>query len=516
MSEFLWGVATSAYQSEGGYNGLDQPQTNWAAAERKGDVAVSGVGADFWHRYSEDFGRCRHLGLNAFRLGIEWSRVQPTYSDRKGPPPPFNDQALDHYVEMLVDCRQNGLEPIVTLHHFVHPSWLGTDPWLESDVIDHFCCFVRESIVYLNRALTDRYGLPPIRYYITINEPNMLVLNTYLGNQFPGRAKGMHGLRTLLAAYRNILIAHVRAYNLIHQLYADQGWPEPSITLNNYCSDLYWSDKILLDLLSVRERGVRVGNVRDYIVGNIGEFENAFSAAGIPFKKDLPYFVGAALKRVSDWIGHKTFMPEHFAPLIDELYRADKETAFDYLGLDYYDPFAAHMFRHPVWWDHEFKDKSLRSWLMNSVTSKWWDWRVLPRGMRFFCDFYSKEFGNRPVLIAENGMAVRRRFDNRNTLRRDRMTRSHFLRLHVEEIINIARSDIPLIGYLHWSLFDNYEWGTFTPRFGLYSINYTQGNNRLVEDQIGDRPSETYARLIENAREPLRLAAEAREVANPG
>ena len=81
MSEFLWGVATSAYQSEGGYNGPGQPQTNWAAAERRGDVAESGLGADFWNRYPEDFVRCRGLGLNAFRLGIEWSRIQPTYVD---------------------------------------------------------------------------------------------------------------------------------------------------------------------------------------------------------------------------------------------------------------------------------------------------------------------------------------------------------------------------------------------------------------------------------------------------
>ena len=66
MSEFLWGVATSAYQSEGGYNGPGQPQTNWAAAERRRDVAPSGVGADFWNRYPEDFARCREIGLNAF------------------------------------------------------------------------------------------------------------------------------------------------------------------------------------------------------------------------------------------------------------------------------------------------------------------------------------------------------------------------------------------------------------------------------------------------------------------
>jgi beta-glucosidase len=503
MSEFLWGVATSAYQSEGGYNGPDQPQTNWAAAEKKGDVAKSGLCSDFWNRYSEDFTRCRQLGLNAFRLGIEWSRVQPTYVDRKGPPTPFDYRALDHYVDMLAKCRDNGLEPVVTLHHFVHPSWLGTDPWLDPGITNSFCHYVRESVLYINRALTDQRGLQPIRYYITINEPNMLVLNTYFGAQFPSGPKKMRGTRSLPAAYRNILITHVRAYNLIHRVYAEEGWPEPAVTLNNYCSDLYWSDKILLDLLSVRERGIPTNQLGRYILEKIRQFAEAFDAAEIPLKKDIPFFFGAGLKKVSNWLGHKTFLPEYFSPLVDELYLADRTAAIDYIGLDYYDPFAAHMFRHPVWWDHEFKDKSLRTWLMNSVTSKWWDWRVLPRGMRFFCDYYSKEFGNRPVLIAENGMAIRRRVDNKNTLRRDRMTRSHFLRVHFEEIINIVRSDIPLIGYLHWSLFDNYEWGTFTPRFGLYSIDYAKDRARLLEDQLGDRPADTYAGLIEFFRNEI-------------
>src|SRR3954471_15058481 len=111
---FLWGVATSAYQSEGGYNGPGQPQTNWAAAERRGDVAVTGAAADFWTRYEEDFARCRELGLSAFRLGIEWSRVQPAAGA-------FDDVALDHYATILASCRAHGLEPVVTLHHFVHP-----------------------------------------------------------------------------------------------------------------------------------------------------------------------------------------------------------------------------------------------------------------------------------------------------------------------------------------------------------------------------------------------------------
>ena len=111
----------------------------------------------------------------------------------------------------------------MTLHHFVHPSWLGSDPWLGPEVAQHFGRFALETVLYLNRALTDRHGLPPICYYITINEPNMFVLNTYLGTQFPGRAQKTHGLRTLLQVYCQILITHVRTYNLIHRIYAEQG-----------------------------------------------------------------------------------------------------------------------------------------------------------------------------------------------------------------------------------------------------------------------------------------------------
>ena len=96
--EFFWGVATSGYQSEGGYNGPGEPLNNWAWAESgkamwcpRAARRISGTCR------SEDFGRCRDMGLNAFRLSIEWSRVQPSHrAGREGrtrrpgtPPPPF-------------------------------------------------------------------------------------------------------------------------------------------------------------------------------------------------------------------------------------------------------------------------------------------------------------------------------------------------------------------------------------------------------------------------------------------
>ncbi|MDB6172307.1 MAG: beta-glycosidase [Chthoniobacteraceae bacterium] len=506
--DFLWGVATSAYQAEGGYNGAGEPQTNWARAEVLNEVAVTGLAADFWNQYEEDFARCREMGLGAFRMGIEWSRVQPVFevaewkraaalNGAEMQAPPFDYAALDHYVAMFEACRAHGLEPVVTLHHFVHPAWLGTDPWLEETTPDHFARYVRETLGYINARLER-----PLHWFITINEPNMLVLNTYLGRQFPGAAPG--GFRTMTKAYNQLLRAHVRAYNGIHDLYAEREWPLPKVSTNNYCSDLYWSDKLLLDLLAVRDRGIRRERVGDYICEKAREFERAFNAARIPLHRDPAYYVGAAVKRLSNWIGHRTFDPADFAPLLDEIYSSPRAGFLDYIGLDYYDPFAAHAFRWPVFWDHVFHNRSLRSWMLAAISSKWWDWRVLPRGLHFFCKYYAHDFA-RPILIAENGMALRRLPGQPHRHRRDSMTRSQFLRLHVHEVVKILQDHVPLAGYLHWSLFDNYEWGTYAPRFGLFSIDFQQGTERLEEDQFGDRPSEAYARLIREAREKLAL-----------
>lgn len=488
--DFLWGVATSAYQSEGGYNGPGQPRTNWADAEERGKVMKTGAAVDFRTRFREDFERCREMGLKAFRLGIEWSRVELARGE-------FDEAALDQYVEMLAACRAHGLEPVVTLHHFVHPAWLGADAWLEEGTPELFARYVGRAVTHVNAGLAAR-GLAPIHFYITVNEPNMLVLNTYVGTQFPSRAKT--GYRSVLRAFDSLLTAHVLAYEAIHSIYECEGWPTPQATQNNYCSDVYWADKVLLDLLAVRENGVERGQVRAHVIAKAREFEAALQAARLPLHRDLAYWIGTLFKLVMNRVGYRWFTGKPLRRALDAIYASRRPRLFDYVGLDYYDPFAAHVFRWPVLSDHEFTDRAVKSRIMNTVTSKWWDWRVLPRGLHFFCAYYSMDLGGRDVLIAENGMAIRRKPDNRHTTRRDRLTRSQFLRLHVHEVQKIVGDGIPLIGYLHWSLFDNYEWGSYTPRFGLFAIDYARGSERLVEDALGDRPSETYAELIREAR----------------
>ncbi|HEY9738485.1 MAG TPA: family 1 glycosylhydrolase, partial [Trichocoleus sp.] len=98
---FLWGVSTSGYQHEGGYNGPGQPQNNWATWEQAERVEKTGDAALFWQHYGEDFQACREMGLNGFRLSIEWARVQPTTLAKRGAPPPFDEEALRGYCDRI-------------------------------------------------------------------------------------------------------------------------------------------------------------------------------------------------------------------------------------------------------------------------------------------------------------------------------------------------------------------------------------------------------------------------------
>ncbi|HEY8901767.1 MAG TPA: family 1 glycosylhydrolase [Chthoniobacterales bacterium] len=496
--QFLWGVSTSGYQSEGGYNGDGEPQNNWAAAERAGTVQRTGHAAEFWTRYEEDFARARSMGCTAFRLGIEWPRVQPsTLLEELEVAPPFDDVAIDAYADRIAACRQAGLEPVVTLQHFTHPSWLGVDAWHFDRTVDAFAIYVKRVVERINARLVATHAVAPIRYYVTINEPNILVQNTYLVPGFPGKRRGT---QAGIDALSRLLAAHVRAYNAIHDLHVANGWAEPLVTTNTFCSDTYYSEQAIYDLLMLRERGWKPGHpapaLEPLFARKAEAFRRALRAAKLPFRGGFSIWLGRQFHRVLNAIARSTFTNANLEPFLRELAASPRERVFDYLGIDYYDPFAAHMFRPPSFSDLEFVPLNLRAWVMDSLTAKWWDWRLLPEGLHFFCTHYAKEF-QRPVLIAENGMAYRRRPDNSHLgERRDRHTRSEFLRRHIHEVGKIRREGCPLIGYMHWSLTDNYEWGSYTPRFGLFTIDYAHDAERLVTDHLGDRPSETYAKLI--------------------
>ncbi|MEI6033231.1 MAG: family 1 glycosylhydrolase [Verrucomicrobiae bacterium] len=493
-SPLLIGVATAGYQCEGGYNGHGQPQNNWAAHELSGKVARTGLAADFWNRYREDFELCRGIGLNAFRLSIEWSRVQPG-----GPHdglPEFDGVAIDAYADRIAACRLAGLEPVVTLHHFTHPAWLGTDAWLQDSTPGLFHQFVLESVRRVNDRLGDRHGQPPVAWYVTLNEPNMLVLNTYINRHFPGGREA--GLRVGLRAYNRLLAAHVLAYNAIHDLYESKRWPAPQVTMNTFCSDVYWSEHMLLDLLCLRENRISRGDEPEFFASRAEAMRRSLEQANLAIRSDLFAIAGRAIHGVANYFASRAATSRELAFFLDVAERSPRVRALDFLGLDYYDPFLSHIFRPLRFEDIEFPSASLHGHLIGGLSSKWWDWHILPGGLHAFCSHYSRAFPGRGILIAENGMAQRSNPDNKLCLhRRDRATRSEFLAAHLGEVRRMLDDGLPIFGYLHWSLTDNYEWGSFTPRFGLFRVDYVNGLRRDAEDHLGDNPSKTYARLIQ-------------------
>jgi beta-glucosidase len=160
---FLWGTAISAHQSEGGNTNSDswllETITPTAFKDPSGDAC------DSYHRYAEDLDIARSLGLNCYRFGIEWARIEPA-------PGMFSNAALDHYARVLEACHARNLLPIVTFSHFTVPLWFAMRGGFEvadgADLFARFCGRVTERLGSL------------IGMASTFNEANILLLRKVL------------------------------------------------------------------------------------------------------------------------------------------------------------------------------------------------------------------------------------------------------------------------------------------------------------------------------------------------
>jgi beta-glucosidase len=144
---FLWGAAISAHQSEGN----DVHSDSWLLENLPETVYKnpSGDACDSYHLYERDFAIARAIGLNCYRFGIEWARIEPE-------PGRFSQAELDHYVRVLASCRAHGLLPIVTFNHFTVPLWFARrGGWEVPDSADLFARFCERA----TRALGDQIGM---------------------------------------------------------------------------------------------------------------------------------------------------------------------------------------------------------------------------------------------------------------------------------------------------------------------------------------------------------------------
>lgn len=213
----LLGSATAATQIEGG-----DENNNWARFAREGKVddGTSPVRAcDHYNRWREDIDLMAEMGMQIYRFGIEWSRIEPVRGD-------FRPDVLAHYREEIEYMREKGIKPLLTLHHFNNPLWFeDMGGWTNKESAEIFLSFAERVIDSLGDIVDE---------YITINEPNVYCLNSLFYGIWPPEKKSLFAF---VKAFSNMTEAHIRCYQLIHNKRAEMG-KSPKETLVSFANHL--------------------------------------------------------------------------------------------------------------------------------------------------------------------------------------------------------------------------------------------------------------------------------------
>lgn len=402
---FLWGVSSAGYQSEG-----DERNSQWYYWELAGKTPDrSGKAVDFWNRYEEDIQLAKSMGVNTFRLSIEWGRIEPH-------PGIIDYEALAHYKKIIQTIKDNGMEPLVTLLHFTYPHWLDFDTdqdrltgWEDPDTTEAFLSYA--SFVVKELA-------PQVRFWITFNEPNIWLPIAHLaGKTPPGKTSPLSFLR---AGY-NVLQAHARVYDRIHGIQ-----PEAMVSANIF--QFQFNPFARAAFYAQDVNALRAQNIEAF--AETDWFMEALERGEFAYQRQLPAL----------------FEPTHFAGGVKAMNNGTVSLLkhFDYVAFDYYYRFTR------------------LSEVMNAEES--WRMPLYPEGLYDVLMRYHKRF-NKPIIIAENGMAT-----HNLEPRKDGWTRGDHIVQHVKQMKRAMADGAKVIGYYHWSITDNYEWGSFSPRFGLFSV----------------------------------------------
>jgi len=197
------GVSTAATQIEGFTT--ENSWYDWAKLPGKiRDNGTPGRANGHWEHWKEDLDLMADMGIRNYRLGLEWSRIEPGDGF-------YDTKVIARYRDELTYMKKLGIRPLVTLHHFANPSWFERQGAFENKHgIEVFRRFVRRIVPEIMDLCSE---------FITINEANVYAANGYLYGIWP---PGKKSLMKAFSVMRNLSICHLRAYEDIHDIFGDK------------------------------------------------------------------------------------------------------------------------------------------------------------------------------------------------------------------------------------------------------------------------------------------------------
>lgn len=432
---FLWGVATAAYQIEGAARVGGRGASIWDAFAHTPGRVENGdhgdVACDHYHRWREDIALMKAMGLGCYRFSIAWPRVLP---QGHGEP---NEEGLAFYDALIDGLLANGIQPWVTLYHWDLPLALQIE---EDGLLNPR---IAERFVEYARLCFARFG-DRVKHWITFNEPHCsATLGHGIGVHAPGRQSDVEPY----IAGHNILRSHARIVELYRNEFQDT--QKGVIGITNNCD---WREPLTDDPRDVEaaQRGL------EFFLGWFAD----------------PVYFGRYPERMLSRVGAKL-------PRFTDEERSLLAGSSDFFGLNHYTTALTSEPDPNRHIDNEVRRGNGGVYGDQGVTlsrDAAWDatdmgWSIVPWGCRKLLGWIDARYGCPPIYITENGCAMPGEEDRATAV--NDAGRVAYLNGYLGACHEAIQGGVDLRGYMYWSFMDNFEWAFgYGKRFGLHWVDY--------------------------------------------
>ena len=417
-TDFLWGVSSSATQTEGAYNVDGKGLSVWDVFVAENKKILNNdthfEASNFYNNYKTDIALIKQMGIPNYRFSLSWSRILPNGTGA------INQAGLDFYHNVIDCCIENGIEPFVTLYHWDLPQELEKKGgWTNREILGWFEEYTRICATAFKGK---------VRHWMVLNEPMVFTGGGYfLGIHAPGKK----GFKHFIPAMHHAVLCQAIGYNTIKAI--DK---EAQVGTTYSCSYITPHSSSLKD----SEAANRV----DALLNRL--FIEPTLGLGYPIEA-LPF-----LKKVL-----KYMQPEDVTLM---------KVSFDFIGIQNY---TREVIAHSIF--TPYLNAKIIPAYRRKVYYTAMDWEVYPEAIyEMICKFNGYE-GVKKIMITENGASFPDEVIDGVV---DDSHRSHFITSYLEQVLRAKKISSKLAGYFVWSLTDNFEWAEgYKQRFGLVYIDFT-------------------------------------------